>query len=189
MGTGVKTNWAERPYEEQKMKKNVFAGAVLVAMLSLSINAFAGGVIGAGGAGIAHTTVTDMGLVASGRADSDTMDPTVGQIEDRRTEKVALSATVGGEELAGVKCTVSNDKGTWSLVTPGSVNVTRSAHDLSVSCEKDGYVTVAGVLDSKPTAIATKHFDWVSTEDARAVVPAYNPLVTVSMKSATVASN
>jgi hypothetical protein len=171
------------------MKKNVFAGAVLVAAVSLSINAFAGGITGVGGAGISHSTVTDLGLIASGRADVDTMDPTVGQIQDRRTQKLSLSAKVGGEELAGVKCTVSNDKGTWTLVTPGSVDVTRSKDDLNVSCEKDGFATVAGVLDSKPEAIATKHFDWVSDADARAIVPAYNPLVTVSMKSTTVASN
>ena len=39
------------------------------------------------------------------------------------------------QELAGGKCSLTNDKGVWYLTTPGSVTVHRSYADLVVACE------------------------------------------------------
>ena len=41
--------------------------------------------------------------------------------------------------MEGVACTLSNDKGTWTVVTPGRVAVTRSTEPLTVQCTKEGY--------------------------------------------------
>jgi hypothetical protein len=45
----------------------------------------------------------------------------------------------GGADVAGAKCTLSNDKGTWYVTTPGSVTVHRSFNDLSVNCAHDAF--------------------------------------------------
>lgn len=106
-----------------------------------------------------------------------------GQGESPTKQVLSLSS-----DVQGVKCTVSNDKGSWSVVTPASVEVQRSKADLNVKCEKDGYETVAGVVHSAPTEIEAKHFSWTSDEDARKTVQAYAPDLNVSLKS-TLASN
>lgn len=43
-----------------------------------------------------------------------------------------------GSDLDGVKCDMTNDEGTWFVVTPGSVVVRRSNKDLQVICKKTG---------------------------------------------------
>ena len=43
-----------------------------------------------------------------------------------------------GADVAGAKCTLANDKGTWFATTPGSVMVRRSYNDLSVNCALEG---------------------------------------------------
>lgn len=40
--------------------------------------------------------------------------------------------------VADATCTLTNDKGTWFVKTPGSVTVRRSFQDLSAKCEKTG---------------------------------------------------
>jgi hypothetical protein len=41
--------------------------------------------------------------------------------------------------VSGANCRLSNNKGTWFLVTPGSTLVNRSFEDLSVKCEMAGH--------------------------------------------------
>jgi hypothetical protein len=41
-----------------------------------------------------------------------------------------------GENVASANCKLTNDKGTWFVTSPGSVNVRRSYEDLLISCEK-----------------------------------------------------
>ena len=43
-----------------------------------------------------------------------------------------------GNEVDGVKCDMTNDEGTWFVVTPGSTSVHRSNKDLQVACKKTG---------------------------------------------------
>ncbi len=42
-----------------------------------------------------------------------------------------------GNAVAGASCKLINDKGTWFLVTPGSVTVHRAYGDLAVNCEHE----------------------------------------------------
>jgi len=57
-----------------------------------------------------------------------------------------------GDALAGSNCKLMNDKGTWFVVTPGSVTVNRSYNDLNVTCAKDGHE--AGVATAKSSVKA-----------------------------------
>jgi len=43
-----------------------------------------------------------------------------------------------GSQLDGAKCDMTNDEGTWFVVTPGSTVVHRSNKDLQVVCRKTG---------------------------------------------------
>ncbi|HET9651233.1 MAG TPA: hypothetical protein VFP36_03535 [Usitatibacter sp.] len=45
----------------------------------------------------------------------------------------------GGPEVAGVRCTLSNDKGSWTAITPATVTVQTSTASLDVECRAEGY--------------------------------------------------
>lgn len=42
-----------------------------------------------------------------------------------------------GSPVAGAECKVTNDKGTWTVKSPGTVSARKSAEDLSVRCEME----------------------------------------------------
>lgn len=44
-----------------------------------------------------------------------------------------------GIEVIGANCELSNSKGKWFVVTPGTVGIHRSNDDIQVLCRKDGY--------------------------------------------------
>lgn len=44
-----------------------------------------------------------------------------------------------GSEVIGANCELSNSKGKWFVVTPGTVGIHRSNDDIQVLCHKDGY--------------------------------------------------
>jgi len=55
----------------------------------------------------------------------------------------------------GAACTLQNEKGSWSLSTPGSAVVTNSRENLSVRCQKTGYQTAIVSVPSKHKDSAT----------------------------------
>tara|TARA_B100001741_G_C16475454_1_gene562238 strand:+ start:317 stop:694 length:378 start_codon:yes stop_codon:yes gene_type:complete len=57
--------------------------------------------------------------------------------------------------VQGATCTLSNDKGTWSLVTPGSAVISSSRVNLALTCAKEGYVNGVASLPSKHKDSAT----------------------------------
>lgn len=61
--------------------------------------------------------------------------------------------TVGGDGAAvvGAKCDLTNDYGTFSIVTPASVSVLRSSKDLQVICKKDGLPDATANVTSRVT--------------------------------------
>lgn len=104
--------------------------------------------------------------------------------ESRFREKVLVSSNVDG-----AKCTLSNDKGSWSVVTPATVDVMRSKDDLRIGCGKEGFETVSATVHSTPSDINVRHFAWTfNSEDDIQTVPAYSHGLKVSLKS-TVASD
>jgi hypothetical protein len=71
------------------------------------------------------------------------------------TEMQPLSLTTeaaDGAQLEKASCTLRNDKGSWTLQSPGFVPVHRSAEDLLVECRKEGYAD--GVLRAVSRAAA-----------------------------------
>lgn len=42
-------------------------------------------------------------------------------------------------ELPGVECTATNDRGSWTLLTPGVLEVQRSGARLRITCRKEGF--------------------------------------------------
>ena len=54
---------------------------------------------------------------------------------------VDILTTTRGQALAGAECTVQTDRGSWTLQTPGVVNVGEPSGDLWVVCNRDGYRT------------------------------------------------
>jgi hypothetical protein len=63
---------------------------------------------------------------------------TLPQAEGRHQVNV-LTGLPDGTAVTGARCEVKNDKGVWSIVTPGPVQVLTSDSPLQVSCNKDGY--------------------------------------------------
>jgi hypothetical protein len=60
-------------------------------------------------------------------------------ITSSEMQSLTLSTkTADGQAVDKAKCTLKNDKGTWELVSPGTITVHRSAEDLMVECKKEG---------------------------------------------------
>ena len=57
--------------------------------------------------------------------------------------------------VQGATCTLSNDKGSWTLSTPGSAIITSSRVNLALTCIKEGYVNGVASLPSKHKDSAT----------------------------------
>ena len=57
--------------------------------------------------------------------------------------------------VQGATCTLSNDKGTWTLTTPGSAVITSSRVNLALTCVKDGYINGVASLPSTHKDSAT----------------------------------
>jgi hypothetical protein len=55
-----------------------------------------------------------------------------------QNQSISVVSKNQGTELAGARCSLANDKGTWYSTTPGSVTVRRSYNDLVVDCSADG---------------------------------------------------
>lgn len=59
-------------------------------------------------------------------------------IVNGQNQPVSVDTRQGGDSVVGANCTLSNDKGTWYVTSPGSTTVHRSAADLAIKCEKSG---------------------------------------------------
>ena len=54
-----------------------------------------------------------------------------------------------GQPVEGAFCNLTNDSGTFTVTTPGSVVVHRSSSDLRIECKKSGEPTGAGTVTSR----------------------------------------
>lgn len=57
-------------------------------------------------------------------------------------------------DVSGAKCSLTNDKGTWYVTTPGSVMVRRSFNDLAVNCLLDGFDPGVSMVKSATKGMA-----------------------------------
>ncbi len=51
-------------------------------------------------------------------------------------QPISLQSTYNGESVSGASCSLTNDKGTWFVSTPGSATVQRSIEDMLLKCTK-----------------------------------------------------
>jgi hypothetical protein len=55
------------------------------------------------------------------------------------TQNVSVEATAANQAVTGASCQLTNDKGSWGVVAPGTVNVRGSYGDLAVRCESEQF--------------------------------------------------
>ncbi len=67
-------------------------------------------------------------------------------------QSVAVQTTADAHPVVDAECMASNDKGSWPVTSPGTVDVALSFQDLSVKCESVAYE--AGVATFKSTTKA-----------------------------------
>ena len=60
-------------------------------------------------------------------------------IVNGQNQSVSVEARSTTGLIVGASCQLTNNKGTWFVVTPGSTMVQRSFEDMSVQCEKELY--------------------------------------------------
>lgn len=66
-----------------------------------------------------------------------------------QNQPISVQTAAGYHPMAGAECALTNDKGEWFVVSPGSVMVTRSYEPLSVTCKKDGFAP--GIASARST--------------------------------------
>jgi hypothetical protein len=59
-------------------------------------------------------------------------------VSDSPMQQLELRTVLDYQEVGGVGCILSNDRGRWFAVAPARVSVTRSTKPLQVSCKKYG---------------------------------------------------
>lgn len=69
-------------------------------------------------------------------------------------QSLSVTTQKNGTDVAGAKCSLVNDKGTWFLTSPGSVTVRRSYADLAVDCKMDGSDAGLASVKSSTKAMA-----------------------------------
>lgn len=100
--------------------------------------------------------------------------------QDQYRENIAISAVSSNGPATGAKCTLSNDKGVWSVVAPGIVSVKRSAKELAIHCEMASYAPADAAIEPTTIDIPRKHFTFGTdaggagdTDDSIVTVPQY----------------
>jgi hypothetical protein len=155
---------------------------ILLALLSaISIPAFA-----------AQPTNGVTNLIDNSKAHVISDGKSAGGGEDRHREELSVQVTDGEGHATSANCTLTNDKGDWSMTAPGTVKVLRSAGDLTIVCSKDGGNVHTLVVSAGTTQIQPKHFlfqgDSDSSDDA-ITVPYYNAALTLNLAGASQTSN
>jgi hypothetical protein len=56
-------------------------------------------------------------------------------ITGSKNQPVSVNSVCDGEQVKGASCTLTNDKGSWFVKTPGSVVISKSTGDLAVTCK------------------------------------------------------
>jgi hypothetical protein len=71
-----------------------------------------------------------------------------------QNQSLSVTTKNNGADVSGAKCSLSNDKGSWFVTTPGSVTVRRSFNDLAVNCAFDGLEPGISMVKSSTKGMA-----------------------------------
>lgn len=74
-------------------------------------------------------------------------------IAGQKMQPLSVTTVHSHQEVAGIGCTLSNDAGSWFLISPGSVTVHKSTGDLVIDCKKDLLSGNATVVSKSNTAV------------------------------------
>ena len=66
-------------------------------------------------------------------------------------QAVSIQTLNAKESVAGLSCTLTNDQGQWTLITPGTVEVLTSEQDLVVTCVDSASSRGIAKAVSRPT--------------------------------------
>lgn len=61
-------------------------------------------------------------------------------ITQSEMQRVSVTASHEGKALKDADCSLTNDRGTWTVKAPAQVDVRKSGENLSVVCKKEGFV-------------------------------------------------
>lgn len=75
-------------------------------------------------------------------------------IVDGTNQSLSVETTAKGQQISGSECTLTNNKGTWFVSTPGTVTVHRSYDPLNVKCTHGGYAPAIATSSSSTKAMA-----------------------------------
>ena len=107
--------------------------------------------------------------------------------QDRQREDILVQVVDASGPVGNAKCTLTNDKGEWSMTAPDTVSVLRSKGDLTITCSSHGYSAGTLVVGATSTEIQRPsfRFEGDSDEDADQLitVPYYNASVTIKLLS------
>lgn len=69
-------------------------------------------------------------------------------------QSVSVETRTDAGPVAGANCRLSNNKGTWFVISPGSTTIQRSFEDLAVRCDKDALDPGLASVKSSTKAMA-----------------------------------
>jgi hypothetical protein len=71
-------------------------------------------------------------------------------ITGSKNQPVSVTAVHQDKQVDGAECSLTNDKGTWFVKSPGSTVIQKSGADLVITCNKEGLPT--GSTSAKSSA-------------------------------------
>jgi hypothetical protein len=111
-------------------------------------------------------------------------------IVNGQNQSVSVETRTDAGSIAGAKCQLSNNKGTWFVTSPGSTIVQRSFEDLGVRCEKEPHEPGMAAVKSSTKAMAFGNIIFggiigVGVDVATGAAYDYPTLITVMMGKTT----
>lgn len=75
-------------------------------------------------------------------------------IVDGSSQVVSVETRKDADIVAGASCTLTSNKGTWFVTTPGTVTVHRGYDDLNVKCTKPDFIPGVATVKSSTKGMA-----------------------------------
>jgi hypothetical protein len=81
--------------------------------------------------------------------------PLVGcaSISGQSVQPLSVATIYDNQEIAGMACTMTNDAGSWFVMSPGTATVHKSTGDLVIDCKKDALAGNATIVSKSNTAV------------------------------------
>lgn len=74
-------------------------------------------------------------------------------ISGQPTQPLTVTTLHNNQEITGVSCTLNNDAGSWSIVTPGTATVRKSTGDMTIICRRDALAGDSTIVSKSNTAV------------------------------------